>query len=270
MRAPAAVHVVAGYSQAGRFDGLIVEDRAGPIVVKARWQPMARAAMLYENGRISEWLTRLLLEMRQLFRVETPIDTPFAPLLDQWEAVGTPVYFKPRDPERLVLLFYVGEPDLMHVAHALYPRYDFEIDPQTSGFDRIPPDSDWDATIDTDIVREMLRHQFSPLFNALLALRKAGFDNVYFHDAPPPPLEPKPHWKPYRLRFKLTVLANEVFKEFAVRTGIDLISTYDSVTRDGVRDARYDEGDGVHLSREAAMLSIERLHQTMSRKPAAS
>lgn len=261
MRAPAAVHVVAGYSQAGRFDGIVVEGAGGPIVIKARWQPMARAAMFYEKGRISEWLTRVLLEMRQLRRTDTQKPTPFYLSWDPLHNVAMPAYYEPRNAERLVLLLYLGEPDLFHVAHALYPRYDFALDPQTPGLTN-PPDDEWTELLDTEIVRGMIRLQFEPLFKALLTLREAGFPNVFLHEVPPPAIERKVYW-PYWLRFKLTVLANEIFVEFAESYGIGFISVWDEVTQNGMRDPRYDEGDGVHLNQAAAMLSIAQMHAMM-------
>jgi hypothetical protein len=262
MRAPAAVHVVAGYSQAGRFDGIVAESTAGPIVIKARWQPMARAAMFYENGRISEWLTRLLLEMRQLRRTDAQEPTPFYLAWDPLHNVAMPAYYEPRNAERLVLMLYLGEPDLFHIAHALYPRYDFTLDPQIPGLQAIPPHTEWQESIDTEIVRDMIRLQFDPLFKAMMTLREAGFRNLFLHEVPPPATERKIHW-PHWLRFKLTVLANEIFTGFARSHDIGFISVWNQVTENGVRTARYDEGDGVHLNQAAAMLSIAQMHAMM-------
>jgi hypothetical protein len=267
IRTPSSLYVVAGDSQSARFDGLILERPQGPAVIKARWQPLARTGMMFENGKISEWLTRLLLEMRQLRRVDAYVDTPFPALSDPSEYFLEPVYYIPREPQRLVLLFISGEADLLDVAHELYPRYDFDLDPKTPGLERIPPDDEWTEKIDAAQVKADIALRCRPLFEALLTLRAAGYENIFFHDIPPPSPARLPHWKPYRLRFKLAVLINEIYAQFSRENGIGLISTWDDVLLDGVRNPQYD-ADNVHLNREAAVISVRRLESMLEERRA--
>ena len=119
VRIPRSNILVVGDSEAERFEGLIVEHEDGPTVVKARWQPVSRMAELFGASGPSEYLTRILIEMRWVMRAREPEARPFALLPRPDNPAETAACSKPRDPQKLVLLFAFGETDLWDVARLI-------------------------------------------------------------------------------------------------------------------------------------------------------
>ena len=241
VRVPAANYIVVGDSSAHAFDGIVVEHPNGLAVLKARWHPMFRVADIYGDGKLSEYLTRVLMEMRF---VKQTADThwPFPALRENMDGTGMEFHFKPRNAHKCVLLFACGETDLFQ----LTSRGTVDQSDEEAAFNAV-------------------RASFEPLFLAIRALRSIGYDNVFLRGITPPTKRDVP-WGPYALRLKLAEFGRELFQRFADETGTGLISTWDDIfSAEEGRHRRYIR-DHLHLNVAAAELAAQRLCDLLERR----
>lgn len=233
-RVPAASYIVVGDSTAHRFDGIVVEHPSGPAVLKARWQPMSHIADVFRDAKLSEYLTRILMEMRFVKRTDDR-NWPFPPLREHVDGTGPEFCYEPRNAARCVLLFSYGESDLFQMT----PEY-------ASGH------------FDEQAAFDAVGRRFQPLFDAIRTLRSIGYANVFLHGITPPTKRDVP-WGSYSVRLNLARIGHAVFERFADETGVGLISIWDDVfSPDEGRDPRYARDD-LHLNAESAVLSSQRL-----------
>lgn len=209
--------------------------------MKARWQPMSLMADVYRDGKISEYLTRILMEMRHVKRTGD-LHWPFPAVPERLDGTGPAFNYEPRNAARCVLLFSYGEVDLFQLAYE-YASSDF----------------------DERIARSAIEARCAPLFDAIRTLRDIGYDNVFLHGITPPTKFEVP-WGPYAMRLKLAQIGRELFEHFAHETGIGLISIWDDVfSEEEGRDPRYTR-DHLHLNPASAVLSAQRLYEQLERR----
>jgi len=206
-RIPSALFTVVGDSTSTRFDGLMLEHPSGAVAFKARWQPVSMMRDVFHGGKLSEYLTRILMEMRYVRR--TP-DThwPFPRLPERIDGGEGPAFnYEPRNAGRCVLLFSYGESDLFQLGHHYAP-----------GFDERS-------------AARAFQSRCEPLFEAIQMLKRIGYSNVFLHGITPPTKFEEAPWPPYAVRFKLARIGKEVFERFAEQTGTGLITIWDDISR---------------------------------------
>ncbi|HVA28003.1 MAG TPA: hypothetical protein VNF68_07470 [Candidatus Baltobacteraceae bacterium] len=265
-RAPSRIYLVVGDSHATRFDGIVLEDTGGPIVTKARWLPGLRMSALFQSGRISEYLTLVLREMRFVMRGGNEADSPF-PLLQEPNGFDTTetLCYAPRFSERMVLMFAAGAADALDISREYYPNYDIDLPGDSIDLQGAAPYAEWKEQIGADAVASHVRARCEPLFRAVLALRDAGYKHLFLHDLPPPGPVTTRHFPHQSLRFKVIAIFNRVLEEFARANGIGFVSTWDVLFIDRRRVAGY-ESDEEHLTPESTLPSVIRLHQQMMQR----
>lgn len=240
-RIAAGKYIVVGDSSSHRFDGLILEHPTGPAVMKARWQPMAQMGDVYRDGKLSEYLTRILMEMRYVKRTQDS-HWPFPALPESIDGTGPVCRFEPRFADRCVLLFSFGEVALFQLAHEFAA-----------------------GDIDERAAEQAVRTRSEPLFSAIRTLSEIGYRHVFLHGITPPTKAEGP-WPPYAVRFKLSQIGRRVFESFADEAGIGLISIWDEIfSAEHGRDARYVR-DHMHLNAASAVLSARRLCEQLERR----
>lgn len=241
VRVPAANYIVVGDSTAHRFDGVVIEQARGLAVMKARWQPMSLMGDVYRDGKISEYLTRILMEMRYVKRTGA-VHWPFPALPERLDGMGPAFNYEPRNAGRCVLMFSYGEVALFQLAHE-YASGNF----------------------DEQGALNAIKARSQPLFDAIRTLRGIGYGNVFLHGITPPTKFEVP-WGPYSIRLKLAQIGRELFERFAEETQTGLISIWDEVfSCEEGRDPRYTR-DHLHLNPASAMLSAQRLCEQLEQR----
>jgi hypothetical protein len=164
-----------------------------------------------------------------------------------------------------ILVILVGWGDLYHFLKDLGPASDFQV--EGSPFDESrfeePPAT---ANVPWKLVVESAAAVLGPLFQGLRHLEKTGFSKTFLHTLPPQTADDAEFaahagfHAPARLRYKVTVLFNAMFREFARQNPeIGLIDTWDSTTLDGQLDPRFLADHWGHLNKEAARVTVDRV-----------
>ncbi len=229
-----------GDSSARHLDGIVVESAAATFGFKARWQPALYVGDLYADGCFSEYLTRILMEMR-LVRRSTEQRWPF-PRLAMPERPGESTWFAPRNPRDATLLFCCGMSELGEIGGRA-PFADLEDD----------------AAYDAKLARTRAEAAMTPLFDAIRALRACGFEDIVLHALVAPPRGRRlSTWLSPTLHARLVTTFNELFADFAASGAVQLFSMGDVLAPEGWRLAEYDF-DSIHLNRQAGTASARAL-----------
>ena len=241
-RTPADVFVVVGDSTSARFDGVVIEHASGPIVFKARWQPVSRVQDLWQDGKLSEYLTRILMEMRRVRRTQDP-QWAFPRLPERVAGGGPEFNYEPRYAGRTVLLFSYGESDALDLAYGLHQGH-----------------------FPQERTAEVAAERCGPLFDAIRALRGMGYENVFLHAFTPPAHGGEPPIPPYEVRLQVARTFTHVYEEFARETGTPLVSIWDELYSEAHgREPRYGR-DLLHLNPDSAVLSARKLVEELERR----
>lgn len=263
------LYTFVGCSQTARFDGAIYQPPDGPMIVgKARWQPWLRAADFFPGGRFDEYMTRIFIELRAIRRSKEPCESLFSSVLISPTYRGPLSFqFEPRPEQmRSVICFEYGEPDAHDIALEFQGRCRFDV-PDCFFPDAFPDDEPDAPAGDLAYVQERVEERIRPYFAGLLALRDAGFPNIFFHELPPPSPHAPPHFPSARLRHKLNLLFNRAFDAFSSASGIPLVRVWDRLLTNGTLDPRFAR-DPLHLNAEAAPMTLETIHTLLTDRKA--
>lgn len=253
-----------GDSHAAIFEGLIFtgERTEAPaqryLLTKGRWQSYFRAARFFREGCLDEWFTRTLRDLRFIGVSTENVQPIFHALPTHSESGGDrEERFAPAKPAERVLVVCCGEVDAREATHAIGEGADIEL--ETPYHLRALPEFTPQRVIPEREMRAFLRSRYvESLFAGLTALRTAGYSKLFLYALPPPAANDLPHFKPARLRYKMSLLFNRMYEEFCRESGVRFLSIWDDVTAQGVRDTRFDL-DGVHLNLAAAEIAVNKL-----------
>lgn len=258
-------YAFAGDSHAAIFEGLVFHNEGAQepadryLLTKGRWQSYFRAARFFRDERLDEWFTRTLRDLRFLRDATEDALPIFPPHRTHAQAGPAEERYAPAKPAQRVLVVSCGDVDCREATHAIGPGADIEIDPPYDPIEALPPFTALQI-VSTEEIASIVRSRYlEPLFAGLRALRAAGYTKLFLYALPPPPVRDLPHFKPARLRYKMNVLFNRLYEEFCRESGVRLLSIWDEVTVNGLRDERYDL-DSVHLNGAAAEIAVNKLH----------
>ena len=102
------------------------------------------------------------------------------------------------------------------------------------------------------------------MFSGIRTLREIGFQRLFLHSLPPPGLLAATWGKPVRLRYKITILANQLFAEFCAENDVGFLDIWEDVTTDGLRNMDFDLDD-THLNLASATVTMNRLEQMLAK-----
>ena len=250
----AAQYAFAGDSHASAFDGLFFPAGSlapADVLTRGRWEPFATAEGLFADGRCTPLMTRMLYDLRlvrprrgeQAFDAFATLEMPVS------TTERAQQQFEPRR-SATPLVISCGEPELWDVASALFGRRDF---------------SPEEPLRDRDSVRSDIERRSADLLRGLIALRDAGFTNLFLAAIPPP--SPRNSAMPpesTRLRYQVASTFNSVYRAFCASSGVGFLDTWDWLTVDGLRNPDYDR-DGVHLNAAGAAQVIRCLQTQLDR-----
>ncbi len=256
-----------GDSHAASFDGLLFADNGDPkryVLSRAGWQPYFRGLDLFSNGQFGERFVQNLLAAKCLIKSEDA-SKKFFPPIPTGDTGGGPKfeYVGPRSAQDRVIVMFCGNVDVRDLSHRLTDGADYDIGIHADVIEQLPP-FESSSKIDKSLVVEALRESLLPMFSGLKALRQIGFEKLFLHSLPPPGLLPSTWGKPVRLRYKITILANQLFAKFCAENDIAFLDIWDDVTTFGLRNMDYDLDD-THLNLAAATVTVNRL-EAMLRK----
>lgn len=269
LAAAPASYAFVGDSHAAIFEGLIFTNDLAEtpvqryLLTKGRWQSYFRAARFFREGCLDEWFTRTLRDLR-FIGVSAQDALPMFPALPTHSESGgeREERFAPAKPAERVLVVCCGEVDAREATHAIGDGSDVDLDPpyDLRGLPEFVP-----ARVFSEAeMREFIRARYvEPLFDGLAALRTAGYSKLFLYALPPPTIAQLPHFKPARMRYKMSVLFNRMYEEFCRENGVRLLSIWDEVTADGLRSPLYDL-DGVHLNLAAAEIAVNKLRMLLN------
>ena len=112
-----------------------------------------------------------------------------------------------------------------------------------------------------DVALPLAKNRLQPLLSGLKALHDLGLVRTYFHTIAPPTMNAELFRQvhgfdcPVSTRYKAAWLYNHILTRKCREYGIPLIDVWPEATRDGYLRPEY-ELDGVHLAREANLLSL--------------
>lgn len=159
------------------------------------------------------------------------------------------------------LVFCIGDLDLHHLLDQ-FGDYDFELPgDECYGADHTRP------PVPHGTVLAQLEKLLAPFGVGLRQLKGAGFSRMMVHCIPPRSADDSTasRWMsaPKAVRAKMTVMANRILARLCAEADIPFIDTWTELTRDGYLLPEYDI-DGMHLSREAALLSLQKIIACMT------
>jgi hypothetical protein len=264
LRAVPVPYSFLGDSHAAVFDGLLFSDNLDQkryVLSRATWQPYFRGSDLFTDGQFGERFTRSLLAARCLAQSEGEAKRFFPSIATgnvgepQFENVG------PLAPHERVLVMFCGNVDVRDLSHRLRDGADYDIGTHADLIGRLPTFESV-GEIDRSHVIEALRECLNPIFLGLRTLRQIGFQKLFLHSLPPPGLLPQTWGKPVRLRYKITILANQLFAEFCAENDVAFLDIWDDVTTLGLRNMDYDLDD-THLNLASATVTMNRLEELL-------
>jgi hypothetical protein len=264
-KAPQTYDVI-GDCHVPRFKGVVLQsstDGEDTIVFRTRWKPHQRASKVLEGGKISTWLTEAFQELWLLRQTPALIDdSPFSNLFIE-KRLGSlnETSLQPRNvPEERVLMFSYGETDIWDIRHLYEGKRRFELSVKPNGIDRGPDDEGNVEEVGEETALNDVRGYCEPLFRAITMLQTAGYANIFLHEVPPSSQTALQYWPPARLRYKLVLLFNRLFREFCSESGVGFVSIWDQASDVGWRRPEFD-ADGLHMNPASALLSAQKLHE---------
>ena len=159
------------------------------------------------------------------------------------------------------VVFFAGDMDLhQSIFSKIADKFDFKLpDDPFYGVDNSK------EMLPFATVREQLTSVMSPFFNAMERLRVAHFGRLMIHCLPPrtPDDVSASRWTSgvlirASIRAKLTLAANRLIGEFCAKYEIPFIDTWPELTEGGYLRREF-ELDGVHVNREAALISLDKI-----------
>lgn len=159
-------------------------------------------------------------------------------------------------------IMHVGEINTRYLLQQLgEDRIDFETPFPTAHLDDLPP-YDASRVISAVAMMGILLQTFDPLFKGLRILQNAALNSLFLHSLPPPAVDDHVALRVYghpsaaKLRYKLIMMVNYMYRAACSELGIGFIDTWDFVTRSGLLDDAYSL-DGLHLNRNHSILSVQ-------------
>lgn len=168
-----------------------------------------------------------------------------------------------------ILLFFAGDIDLRSLfLKQIGPRADFVL----PFLNDAHPDAGAVAGAELmpyKLARQRVEGLLTPFFKALLTLQKAGFQRLFVHSLPPQTLSDADYARingyasPLQLRYKATLLFNDVLAQYCQTHQIFWINIWERVTIHGRLNPAY-HLDHVHLNRKAAEISMQTLFESLA------
>ncbi len=175
----------------------------------------------------------------------------------------------PTDPP---LVFFAGDIDLRSVLlKQLGAKTDFELPFAATGLEALPPAPDRQV-VPSKLIIDYATKLLHPFLSGVVSLQKAGFTNVFVHSVAPPTLDDAQFREvngydcPALVRYKATMLFNRLIGNVCAGQKIDFLDVWKDVTIDNLIDRRY-QLDGVHLNRDAARFSVQRVVESLVDRP---
>ena len=115
-----------------------------------------------------------------------------------------------------------------------------------------------------DVALQLVRERLEPLVAGLKTLHDLGLVRTYLHTVAPPTLNAELFRQvhgfdcPAATRYKAAVMYNQFLTRRCKELGVPVLDVWPEVTRDGYLRPEY-ELDGVHLAREANLISLRAL-----------
>lgn len=262
-----------GDSHAGAIGTLVFEADSGSERVVTRtcgiWRFVAADA-LGPDGMVGEALVQALRTTGALHS-----SPQFQPLLGLRPVLTT--YGNEKRSENLApvaaaaeraYVLCVGEIDARYILYRFAGEgVDFQLPFPGDGLERLPT-YEPRKVLRADQMLEFLGEEFKPLFVGLRILYAAGLRTVFLHCLPPPAIDDADaervykHPSPARLRYKLAMYINFLYRAVCRDIGVGFIDTWEAVTDGNLLKTEF-HLDGLHLNREHAKLSVAEVHRQM-------
>jgi hypothetical protein len=247
--------------RAGEDDSNLVTARPFPI------RAFSARSMLDRDGNVADVVVQALMRCRA-FHTHRDFE-PLPGFRQQYIYYGDSEQFENLKitgfANDQAYVFVVGEVNIRWYTQRLTPDVDFPV-PFSLGAVEALPAKPRHRVVSYAAVLKALADDFTPLFRALRYLRAAGLETVFLHSLPPPTPDDALAERLFkfpslaRSRYKVTMLANYLFRAVCNDIGIGFIDTWQAVTLDNILDPRYSL-EGVHLNRDHALLSIQEVHR---------
>ncbi|HEX6511924.1 MAG TPA: hypothetical protein VF157_06475, partial [Chloroflexota bacterium] len=169
-----------------------------------------------------------------------------------------------------ILLFLVGDVTARHIIMRQLAQFDFILPFDVPGLDAMPGGGA--QMVPYQQVQEFASKQLVPLFKGLQFLKGLSFNNLFLHGLPPPTLDDAAFEKEHewlcspRLRYKVTLMLNHLYRQFCAEQGVGFIDIWDQVTVANQRNRDY-EHDTTHLNAKAALITLDKLMASLALAP---
>lgn len=227
------------------------------VITQSRWRPYFRSSLFFSGNCFDDAMTRAFWDLKCIVRSRSNPSDIFTPLkLRIFDEVTEEMQFR-ANLEMPATIISCGGVEIWDMEEELYPHYSFEVEDAPELFELLPK-YDSPNKLSYAEVSERLENRVQPLYAGMMALKRAGFSDLYMLGLPPPSLETREAWKPVSMRYAMRLMINRIHSRFCEREGIGFIPTWDLVSGpDGLRDQSFFE-DAEHYSAAALPKIVSR------------